>query len=138
MDIKKISMHFLIVCIIISACLLLYSFFVLEKVIVVPMNINVSGSYGFNLDADSLHFGNTVPGGESQRGFVVSNHRKYPLLASVIKEGEIAGWVEIKDSRFVVPPYENRSISATVYVPNSVPEGFYTGNIKVILRKKWF
>lgn len=133
---KKIIFYVLIVSLIFTMLVLGYSFFILDEIIVLPMELNVNSSYGFNLETNKLHLGKTVPGGDSSRGFIVSNNKDYPLKVSVIKEGQLAKWTEIEKQTFTIFPSENKTVMVNAYVPKGTEYGLYTGNIKVILKKK--
>ncbi len=133
---RKIIFYVLIVSLIFTTLLLGYSFFIIDEIIILPMELNVNSSYGFNLETDKLNLGKIVPGGDSSRGFTVSNNKDYPLKVSVIKEGQLAKWIEIGNQTFDIFPSENKAVMVNVYVPKGTEYGLYTGNIKVILKKK--
>ena len=115
--------------------LLFYTFYIVEDMQTIALDVEVGHNYALNLDTDKLYYGRTVPGGDLSRGFVISNKRDYPLKAGFIKEGTIRSWVELKPDNAAIPPKSNVTILTTVYVPTETPLGNYTGTIKIILKK---
>ena len=134
---KNHLLVFSVSCILFTAMLLFYSFYIVEGIRTLPMSIEVGKNYGLNTDTDKLYFGRTVPGGEAFRGFAVESLREYPLKVTIVRMGELGRWISLKEKSFVLGPRGNKTIEATVYVPKDASYGNYSGSLRVIFKKKW-
>ena len=135
---SKLILAVLFICLSFFLLSIFYVAYIVEEIRILPADVEVAGSYGFNLDADMLHFGKTVSGGLGMRGFVVENMKDYPIEVVITREGEIAAWLLVPAPVFVLEPHAKKIVSAKIFVPKGTEHGHYRGNLRIVLKKKLF
>lgn len=134
---NKLFIFLPIIFIIIISYFLFYSFYIVESVETLKMDIIISNHYGFNLDTDLLHLGRTVPGGVAFHGFKIRNNADHPIKVNIIKKGVLGAWVNLNETEFIMQPQAERTIMVTAYPPQDANFGNYTGELRIPVRKVW-
>jgi len=136
MKLKQLVFLFAIIALVsVALTTLFYSFYIVEDVKVVPMDIKVSDHIGFNLDTDSMHFGISTSPGYAGRSFILSHDNEKPLRVEIKIYGEMADWVYIKENSFVLEPNVSKEVKFEVYVPENIEQGHYNGTIKIFFKR---
>lgn len=99
------------------------------------MDLTVSDTLGFNIDADAVHFGRVPPGQASIKTITLNNTRATPRVADLQAEGVLGSWIAVSDNHFLLQPGEYRSINLTATVPENTSYGTYTGTLTAVFRK---
>lgn len=119
----------------VTSTMLFYSFYVVEDLKVIPMDIVVSDHYGFNLDTDAMHFGMTTSPGSTSRALNISQKGEHPLMVDIKTDGDIGDWVYPDDNGFVLEPGIIKEVMLTINVPENIDYGQYNGTIKVFFKR---
>ena len=88
--------------------------------------------FGSSSQAYKVNYDN----GENERAFTITNKREYPLKAKITGSGQLAEWVFINETRFIIDPQSNKTVMAYVYPPGDAEHGLYEGNLRIVLTKK--
>ncbi|HSU72828.1 MAG TPA: hypothetical protein VLJ21_03185 [Candidatus Binatia bacterium] len=104
----------------------------------IPMDVEVAGVAGFNLQTDAVHFGKLGNGQESVRSITLLNVRNYDQHVDIQFEGQIASWVSADAMQLLLKPGENRTLNLTLHVPDGTPMGMYAGTLEVIWRRSYY
>ena len=90
---------------------------------------------GFGFNGSKIFFGKITPGGASWREIRVANNESFPVQALLILRGEIAPFIEPEADAFLLKPGEVRVVRLYFRAPVSAPLGYYTGVLRVVIRK---
>ena len=85
---------------------------------------------GFNIDTDSLNFGKVLPGGNAERNLVFQNNKNTNVKIEIFASESVAEFLQFQ-SEYEVSSGENISIPINLFVPLDLPEGEYTGRVKI-------
>ena len=87
----------------ISTTYLFYVSFIVVGKDEVPIDFQISDTFGFNLDTDAMHLGAFNAGASSaHRGMIVHNRFDFPVTVEVRLEGIDPTWIRIIESTFHV------------------------------------
>jgi hypothetical protein len=99
----------------------------------IPANLVVSDRSGFNLENNSLLFGQLVPGGSSSRNISFKNNFNFPVKIQVYGNG-IMGYFIIPSNSIIFSKSEN-ILEINVKVPEDTRFGNYSGEITLIAKR---
>ncbi len=125
----------LIAVVCVTSTMLFYSFYIVEDVKVIPMDMVVSDHYGFNLDTDAMHFGMSTSPGSTKRALNISQNGEHPLMVEIKTYGDIGNWVYPEDNGFVLEPGIIKEVMLNINVPENIGYGQYNGTISVFFKR---
>lgn len=142
-NIKKSKKVITYLSIIISTLFLgiILSFLVFVNYKIIDYNeINLSvkitpGSMGINADPGSLNFGKNRPGGSGDRFFEVTS--KDDVVIKMFVFGDMKDFIYLSDNNFPLNSNETKKITVSLYVPEDVVIGNYTGKLVVLSLRRW-
>ncbi len=103
-------------------------------VIEYPMEVYVDNIAGFNVDANSIHFGIIPPGSSGGREVTVTAGG-YRTRVTFESTGDITPWISVSDNDFFLSPYENRTVTVSVSIPDDVvPLAYRKGTMRIVFR----
>ena len=129
---KKVNLFLLIIIVALISSFIAFFFIEKNRIVQVDrfvMDVNVTDSnvIGMNVDKDGFHFGSLGRGQGSIREMTIKDTER-DVMVSVIKEGEMADWVNHPND-FIVREGEVKNITVSVSVPSTAPLGDYSGEI---------
>lgn len=89
---------------------------------------------GMNADTDHLNFGAVSPGISVRRSVRLEHSRD--ALVEVDVESEVAEWISITPSSFVLAGGEEKEVSFDAAVPLGATPGIYTGKAVFCINEK--
>jgi hypothetical protein len=138
----KMKKRALIMLMISGACLglllavLFYSYYLVYDIQLVPMDAKIGNTNALNLDTDALHFGKVQTPGGAGRAVLIANNHNRPLSVLVSVDGELAQWVTLNESRFIMNPTQTREVMLSLDLPSNITFGNYTGTIKLLFMRR--
>ncbi|MEK6915735.1 MAG: hypothetical protein AABW89_04315 [Nanoarchaeota archaeon] len=79
-------------------------------------------------------FENVLRGGYAERIFRISTNSEIPLEVSIEMIGEVGSWIKIPFNSSIISKGSSWSLLASVEPPNYIPNGNYTGFIRISSR----
>jgi hypothetical protein len=117
---------------------LFYSFYYVVDVREVGMKLMVAEFGGFDNNPVNLTFGAVSPGDSSERGLIIKNVYNMPVRVKIHLSGELAPFVDLKESDFVLQKYQNKTIRATAIAPVDYPVNrTLYGKVRVLFVRTW-
>jgi hypothetical protein len=93
-----------------------------------------NGSSSFNTGTDLLDFARIYPGGGVVKRIDIHSLKK--SLVHLKVDGAIADFISFSENNFIMEPNEYKQVEVYLNVPKEIPEGNYTGKLKVYIYKK--
>jgi hypothetical protein len=124
----------LLVCFILvgaTGAALFYTNYILYDVKELPMAVEVSNHFSFNLTTDVLQFGKLTSPGGNDRSIIVANSFGQKLNVQISSYGDLGKWVTVKNATFVLEPGSQQNVMVSIDVPVGVDEGDYTGTLRI-------
>ncbi len=120
-----------------GATFFIYSMYAVVDVKTVEAHVIVDNYVGINVGTDKLYFGTVMPGGEAERGIIITNNYNEGLNVRVQVLGGLKGWLVPEEKSFYM---ENRTrkLGFTLMVPEDAEIGNYTGEVRVYFLRKPF
>jgi hypothetical protein len=115
--------------------ILFYANYMIYDVRDIPASVLVSNHVGFNLTTDMLHFGRLTSPGGSERFMVISNDYSQKLRVQIYSYGDIGDWIYSKEPIFILEPHTQKQVTVGVNVPDGIPEGPYSGTIRLVFTR---
>jgi uncharacterized membrane protein len=119
----------------VTSTVLYYSFYVIEDVRDIPMNITVADFYGFDLNKGMLTMGVSQPGASAKRMVRLENTAGFPLKVQLKTYGELAKWTSFSENDFILEEGEYKQIDVSVIVPGEAEYGDYTGSVRITFKR---
>lgn len=94
----------------------------------------VNDTIGFDVNSSLLKFGRITPGSTATRTIIIDSNYDFPLFVTVLTSNNLKGLISSKDN-LTVPANSNLSLDLTLSVPSDYKFGFYTGKVKINLRR---
>jgi hypothetical protein len=120
---------------IISTCII-YTNFVAREIKVIPIELLVGKTIGFNTDTDILKFGTIPPGYQGARYINISNSESFPMKVKLSIDGEVTGWFRTDKNNFMLQEGGQENIKIIADVPKDALHGNYSGNLYVIFSRR--
>lgn len=98
------------------------------------MDFEVDDYLGINADSDALHFGTVPPGNTGKRFISLKNDNTFPVRITITFKGD-AGKYAWAEPELLLSEGEARNITISVYVPEDLPYGNYTGTAYFTFRE---
>ncbi len=115
---------------VLAANLLYYNWYIIgQEEGRIVFTVTYSTHFGFAADLDKLNFGRLQPGGLSNRGGTLSS--KIPARAYIRVNPELEGIVVPDHAVVDLQPGNATRVKFTLTVPESMPEGNYTGSYHI-------
>jgi hypothetical protein len=115
--------------------ILFYANYMIYDVRDIPASVLISNHVGFNLTTDMLHFGRLTSPGGSERSIVITNDYSQKLRVQIYSYGDIEDWIYAKEPTFILEPHAQKQVVIGVNVPSDVPEGPYSGTIRLVFTR---
>ena len=109
---------------------------------ILPVTLNVthtSRELGFAVTQEEvkyLNFGTTFPGTTVIKTVNITRGTQPPAYVTIIPQGDIANWLVINESSFLLE--DPKQITVSVKVPTDAKEGIYSGHIGIRYSKTVF
>lgn len=96
----------------------------------IQINVVAERKVGINLDTDKVYFGTVPVGGSALRNVTIANSgSKKRFVLSV--EGPLNDWISASQSKLVLWPGENKTVTLNIEVPKNATPGNYTSNLVI-------
>ncbi len=96
----------------------------------IQINVVAERKVGINLDTDKVYFGTVPVGGSALRNITIANSgSKKRFVLSV--EGPLNDWISASQSKLVLWPGENKTVTLNIEVPKNATPGNYTSNLVI-------
>jgi len=132
---KLIGLLLLIAMLAAVGTLLYYSFFVIDAITQIPMDVTIADHPGFNVGNDSFHFGQIVAPGAGWRKVTIKNSKLHSLLIDASTSGGMDSWMIIVPNHFRLKPGEEETMTFRIEVPEGTAYGTYNGTAKIIFKR---
>ncbi len=122
----------------IFASLAFYSFYIIQDVKVLEMEVGVEDVVGVTTENDKLYFGTVPPliDSSANRKATFQNNYDFPVEVSVFFSGEMKDWVTLTEENPVFLPGETGYLYFVLSFGEDLPEyGYYTGTAKVYVKR---
>ena len=117
-----------------------YSFYMVQEVQILEMEVSVGEVVGVNVDSDKLYFGTILPlyESESRREATFRNNYDFPVEVSVFFTGEMKDWVTLEEIDPVFLPGETNYLHFVLRLDTEIPDyGNYTGTAKIYVKRSF-
>ena len=98
-------------------------------------SMNISDSFGFDLNSSALTFGKVAFGGSSARNIKIQNGFDFPVIAVVHAEGDIMPLLNFEEI-VKIDKGETKSVPFSVSALPEIDDGFYSGNVSFELYRR--
>jgi len=124
----------LVLLVMVGAALLVSTIYLtsIRNVQVIPIQLRVSNTSGFNIANEKVYFGTVPPGGHAKREILIPNRGNHVAVIHTIATGEVAQWVQIDHPWIAIAPGTQRTISVHLWLPKEAAYSNYTGNVELV------
>ena len=114
------------------AMIFYFNYFILDVVYVnFDFKVREDKNIGFNLDQDALHFGIIPPGSSGHRDLILNSDVQAKILIKVFG----SDYVYPTKNNFILEPNKSVSVPFSASPPIDLPEGNYSGKIRIIFKR---
>ena len=119
------------------ASLAFYYGFIIIRIEEIGMELVTGNRIGFNTNREALNFGTVYPGSESRRKLLITNNNDFPVEVIIENSGNLSPWVSVERNSFIVYPEEETGVWYTVSAPRDAPYSAFSGQTRVVFRRKF-
>ena len=97
--------------------------------------VHLSSAANIGASPASITFSNVLRGGYAERPIRITSDSSRPLEVEITKRGEISDWINLSKTKVLTSKGAPTEVLVSVRPPNDVPNGRYSGFIRLIREK---